>query len=84
MKCSFGSCNVSVSLKHFQTLCQRLLGGKRPFILLLPLLVQHIKKKRHCAVAWVQSYYLLGLILKMLLLLFKVVKMTLLKPTNFV
>lgn len=36
---------------------------KTPYILLLPLLLLHIKKRKYCAVAWIKSYYLLGLIL---------------------
>lgn len=55
---------------------------KTPFILLLALLVPHIKKEKKILCCCLGKELLFtGHHLKMLLLLFKVVKMTLLKPT---
>lgn len=61
----------------FSDFMQRPLGGKKKkntFILLLPFLVLHIKKKKCAVVIWVKSYYFIGPHLKMFLLLFQVVK----------
>lgn len=52
---------------------------KTPFILLCPLFVPHIKKEKKYCLG--KELLFTGHHLKMLLLLFKVVKMTLLKPT---